>query len=164
MRRRVLATASLALLLGACSTQALPPSPPPPTLGVKVGAVETYFESQGGGHWTVGRLTGGKVGFAAGNAQGQYCPMLINGAPEVSEILITCRLNGPLSSTPQEATAVAQSAIDHFVPEASAWATQHLSDEFASQAPSSFAKTTSGDKTVKIVRTPADLTLSIQAT
>ncbi len=163
MRRRLLAIATLAVLLGACSTQALPPSPPPPTLGVKVGAVKTFFESHGGGHWTVGQLTGGEVGYAAGNAQGQYCPMLIDGA-EVSEILITCRLNGPSSSTPQEVTAVVQGAIDHFVPGASAWAAQNLSDEFASKAPSDFAKTTSGHKSVKIVRTPADLILTIQAT
>jgi hypothetical protein len=147
------AGAALAVILGACGPDAIEiPAPPAPGLGVSLKTVEAFFDSQGGGGWIPGSITGGHVGYAAGSAQGQVCPSLISGVSDVSRIIVGC---------PQALAATVMVATIHrFAPGASTWATQQLSA--ALQSPSGTAKTTTGPTSVQISHTPTMVTLTIQ--
>jgi hypothetical protein len=138
--RTVGVAALLALLLAACSSQQVTPSEAPITLHGTVAQARQFFESQGGGNWKNGTLTGGTVGYAAGNGQQQFCPTVVGGATYLTTMYLFCDLSGSSAVTTTGASAVTTTqaesllgaTVEHFAPNASGWAKGVLSQVLSS--------------------------------
>jgi len=162
-------TGVLALLLAACggTSQVVVPPAHPVSLGATIAQAEQFFETQGGGGWSHGPLTGGTVGLAGGNGQQRYCPALIGGSRKVSNIYVFCQFAQNSIVTPSQAQTLLSNTVAHFVPSAASWAQQTLSQSLASQPlPKSKATKVFGQALVEIQTTPApgsEVTVSIRA-
>lgn len=166
MRRAPITAASLVsltVLLAACSGPSAKPIPIP-NLGVSLRQAQHFFNGMGGGGWKPGALTGGVVGYAAGDGQGHYCDVQLSGrVVALNYVLVGCLPSGASKSTPQQAATVIDATVHRFAPAASKWAQDVTAGLVAnpSGAASSHRKTV-GSTSVEIQQSPAGATVVIQ--
>jgi hypothetical protein len=159
MRRApVLATLLLFVVaLAACGGSPATITIPTPGLGISLHEAEQFFNKQGGGGWKFGEYTGGTVGYAAGNASGQFCPTQLSGrTKELNRIYVGCESEELAEVTPQEAAAVIEATVHRVVPAATGWAreaTASLTTTSSSATPESTK--TYGPTYLSITQAPA---------
>lgn len=124
----VAAVACLATTLAACGSSApTPPTIHAPGVGATLQQVQKFFESQGGGHWQAGAITGGIVGYAVGDGSGPSCPVSLGGTPNnINGIHVFCSFGGAVASTATQAQSILTATVHRFAPGATDWTRQKL--------------------------------------
>jgi hypothetical protein len=144
-------------VLAACSSSpdATRHSPGNPGIGASLAQVQNFFEKQGGGNFHVGQFTGGLVGYAVNNANGQ-CPVSLSGiTTNINNIRLFCNLAGPVSTNPQQAQSIITATVDRFAPQASSWIRTELQTDLASSSNTTRnSKKKAGSNAVLLTRAP----------
>ena len=104
------------------------------------------------------------MGYASSGPQGPECPTLISGGSNVSRIIVSCRMAGGNTSTPQHAASVTQATVNRFAPKASDWAKTTLAGLAAGRVPttSMIGHTIAGSTAVQIIQSTAEVVLQIE--
>jgi hypothetical protein len=167
MRRiPVIATLTLFIVaLAACGGgQPATTTVPTPGLGISLHDAEQFFNQRGGGEWRAGQYTGGQVGYAAGNANGHYCPSELSGrAKDLNHIYVGCLNEAQAEVTPEEAATVIQATVHRVVPAATNWAQEATASLTSSSSSAGSVRTTiSGSTYLSITRAQSGLVLVIE--
>ncbi len=151
----VAATACLAVAVAACGSSSpgsTATSLPSPGLGANSTQVEKFFEQQGGGHFEVGGITGGLIGYAVYKNQSEGCPVSLGGtADNVNVIHLFCSFGGVITSTPSMAKTIIKNTVHRFAPGATDWSAQVVERDLAGTTSHDDKKVT-GKISVEITR------------
>jgi hypothetical protein len=143
--RRIPVIATLMLLmvaLAACGGGPATTTIPTLGIGISLHEAEQFFNQQGGGGWIPGEYTGGKVGYAGGNATGHFCPTQLNGpVKDLNHIYVGCVNEAVAKVTPEEAEAVIQATVHRVVPGATDWARETMASLSSSSSSATSIRT-----------------------
>jgi hypothetical protein len=165
--RRIPAIATFMLLvvaLAACGGSPATTTIPTLGLGISLHHAEQFFNQQGGGGWIPGEVTGGEIGYAAGNAAGRYCPAQLSGeVGNLNHIYVACLNQAVAKATPEEAAAIIEATVHRVVPGATDWARETMAtlSSSSSTATSTYTKI-SGPTYLSISQSPPGLVLEIE--
>jgi hypothetical protein len=154
----VAAMACLAVTVAACGSSspgATGRTLPTPGLGANSTQVENFFEQQGGGHFQVGAITGGLIGYAIYKGVNEGCPVTLGGtADNVNEVHLFCSSGGAITSTPEQTRSIIKATVHRFAPGVTDWATQIVNKDLAAGTATEDDKKVTGKISVEISRTP----------